>query len=108
MSIDGLVRFASTQLLNPQVLEATCAQTKMSLSEVFVAFARRVAEGFERSELSWSDCDAAMTHLFSYAYAVPGTHDLPDYAFRVFLAFDQGEYQGGGEAVTRKLLAELK
>jgi hypothetical protein len=60
-----------------------------------------------KKKYTWLDCDAAMNALFGFAYAMSRS-DLPAYAFRVYLAFDEGEYYEGGELITLKMLAEIQ
>jgi hypothetical protein len=78
----------------------------MERQRLYDAFARDVAEGYRSGRYSWPDADAAINHLFSFAYAVSG-EGLSDYAFLVYQAFDEGEYQKGGQSVTDELLSKL-
>jgi len=107
MSIELLVQSAFSAPLTEAKVEEACAATKSARPELFDAFAREIVSGFEKKKYAWSDCDAAMNALFVFAYAVSAS-SLPDYAYRVYIAFDGGEIREGGEAVTQKLLAEIR
>jgi hypothetical protein len=94
-------------------LEATGAAIGMSLHEISDRLARSVAEGHLRGTYSWELGDAAMNHLSSLAY-VYSNFGLPEFAWSIFGAFDEGEYihQGeppelDGEARTKALLLSL-
>jgi hypothetical protein len=107
MSIEELVQSAFRAPLADQTIAAICGALNKSRTEMFDAFAKEVAEGYEKRKYAWRDCDTAMNALFGFAYAVSKSN-LPDYAFRVYLAFDEGEYHEGGELVTHKMLAEIQ
>jgi hypothetical protein len=107
MSTEELVQSAFKAPLAERHIDETCSALKMSRAEIFDAFAREIAEGYEKKKYAWRDCDAAMNALFGFAYAVSKS-DLPDYAFRVYLAFDEGEYHEGGELITHKMLAQIQ
>ncbi|MGA2222690.1 MAG: hypothetical protein ABSH21_13110 [Verrucomicrobiia bacterium] len=113
MTIEELVRFAESQALNATVVEQACIKEKLSLQELYTAFARDVAEKYAKGVYSWSYCDAAMNRLFAYAYPVTDT-GLPEFAWKVYIAFDEGEYFHPGdpkdfdpESRTKALLAEI-
>jgi hypothetical protein len=106
MKLADLIRAATLAPLREEAIAASCAAEQMDRSRLYDAFARDVAEGYRSGKYSWSDADAAINHLFSYAYAITG-EGLSDYAFLVYHAFDEGESQNGGQSVTDVLLSKL-
>ena len=72
------------------------------------AFAYRLVERYFAGELSWSDADAVANHYFNLMIQHCGTR-MPDYAWDVYLAFDEGEFgDPGGDAFTRPRLMEIQ
>jgi hypothetical protein len=107
MSIEALVQAGISAPLSEEGVAEACARLSVSRPDLFDAYAREVADGFKKGRYAWSACDSAMNALFSFAYAV-SLSSLPDFAFRVYTAFDEGEYRDGGELVTRELLAGIE
>jgi hypothetical protein len=107
MKVVELVQTAAVAPLREEVVAATCTNESMKRQQLYDAFAEEVADGYRSGRYSWPDADAAMNHLFAYAYAVTG-EGLSDYAFLVYHAFDEGEYREGGESVTVDLLSKLR
>jgi hypothetical protein len=105
MSISILVQAAAAKPLSREIIERTCQEEKMQLSELYDAFARDVAEKYLRGEYGWRFCDDAMNTLFTYTHPV-SLSGLPAFAFDVYCAFDEGEYRPEGEALSRKLIAD--
>jgi hypothetical protein len=65
--------------------------------EFCIAFARYVAENYVSGVLEFSVADQAMNELYAYSY-----HDadrgMPELAWEIFHAFDEGEYRHAGDA----------
>ena len=64
-------------------------------------------------KIAWEDADAAINNLYALAY-VRDDFGLGEFAWSVYLAFDEGEYVHGagdlqldGEPRTRKILSSL-
>jgi hypothetical protein len=113
MTIEELVRFAELHALSAAVIERACVKGKLSIHEVYTAFAKDVHEKYIQGIYTWRFCDAAMNSLYSYAYVFSDTC-LPDYAWHVFIAFDEGEYIHPGDPIdfdcetrTKALLGEI-
>jgi hypothetical protein len=106
MKLSDLIRAAILAPLREEAVAASCAAEQMDRPRLYDAFARNVSDGYRSGKYSWPDAGAAINHLFSYAYAVTG-EGLSDYAFLVYQAFDEGEYQNGGQSVTDDLLSKL-
>lgn len=56
------------------------------------AFAHLVATSYMSGKLTFDFADRAMNELFSYSYT-DDDRGMPDFAWQVFNAFDQGEFQ---------------
>ena len=91
-------------------VDVACAASGVSRESFYDALAWYVANEFAANRLSFEDGDAAMNWIFSMAQFA-----LPDLAFEVFSAFDDGEFQrpevpGGMDPValyTRPGIAEI-
>lgn len=105
--MDVLIATAIDRFLTVEDIEPHCKAAGYSFSEFSDAFARRVVERYLSDDLSWSDADVAMNHVFEImTYHCAPT--LPDYGWGVYLAFDAGEYIAPfGDEVTKPLLAKL-
>ena len=105
MTIPHLVETAAAAPLKSSIIERACEEEKMSLFELYDAFALHVAEKYLSGEYSWRFCDDAMNHLFTYAHPV-SLSGMPAFAFEVYSAFDEGEYRPEGEALSKRLIAD--
>jgi len=98
--------------LSESELSALTHAPQLALSDLCDGVAREVAEGYLQGTYTWEHCDLAMNNLFASAYAV-GTFGLPTFAWRVFEAFDEGEYihtdsaEPDGKPRTKALLLEF-
>ena len=70
------------------------------------AFAERVVERYLSREFSWQDADMIANHYFDLMIQHCGRR-MPDYAWDVYLAFDEGEIDDRGDEFTRKRLIEV-
>lgn len=70
-------------------------------------FARMLVERYLTEELTWPDGDAIANHYFQLMIEHCGC-EMPPYAWDVFLAFDEGEMDGRGDAFTRARVLELQ
>ena len=70
-------------------------------------FARKLVECYLAQELPWSDGDAIANHYFQLMIEHCG-REMPSYAWDVFLAFDEGEIDGRGDAFTRERVLKLQ
>src|SRR5688500_9857022 len=111
MDIDRLIELAFDRTPTPAEVEDVASSERISLQEVLDRLARRVAERYLEGVYSFGDADMAMNNLFAWATAVTGT-GLPEFAWKVFGAFDAGEFERPGaregeqgEALTRVLLS---
>ena len=106
MDAHDLLTAAADGSLNEAELDAIATASKSTVDELFDAIARQAAKCFLNGHCGWERGDAAMNHLFGLAYG-PRDVGLTEFAWQVYLAFDEGEYIHPGEPRTRKLLESL-
>ena len=111
MDLDRLIELAFDRTPTPAEVEEVARSERIPVEELLDRFARRVAERYFDGAYSFGDADMAMNHLFAWATAVTGS-GLPEFAWKVFEAFDAGEFvrpgtpeDHQGEALTRTLLS---
>jgi hypothetical protein len=61
-------------------------------------FARYVGRGYLNGSLTYDVADRAMNGLYLYCYHLGVDRGMPDYAFRMFNAFEEGEYMHDGDS----------
>lgn len=110
MHLDRLIELAFDRTPTTAEVEEVANSEHISLVEVLDRFARRVAGRYVDSVYSFGDADMAMNNLFGWATAAGD--GLPEFAWKVFGAFDAGEFvrpdapeDQQGEALTRTLLS---
>jgi hypothetical protein len=113
MTLQNLIQSASVERPSAAVLEQAAVTLNTSLNALLNAFAREVAEGYLDGKYSWEFGDTVMNNLYSCAYVFSDLC-LPDFAWNVFAAFDEGEYihtgespELDGEPRTKALLLQL-
>jgi hypothetical protein len=94
-------------------VESVAQEMGMPVPALIDLFARTVATGYLQGYYSFGFADMAMNQLFAFAL-VPTGVELSEFAWRVFGAFDQGEFirpdapiEEQGEALTRRLLGGI-
>ena len=60
------------------------------------AFASLVAKQYLSGAMIFEIADRAMNELYAYSY-VDEDRGMPEFAWKVFTAFDEGEYQHSGD-----------
>lgn len=78
-----------------------------NVKEFCDAFAERLAQRYLSNGISWQDADAVANHYYTLMIQHCGER-VPDYAWEVFIAFDEGEIDGRGDSFTRKCLTEVQ
>lgn len=96
MTLNQLIQRVSRKPLSASELETAAADLRLSINAVFDAIAKEVGEGYLLGKYCWEVGDAVMNNVFATAYPVTQC-GLPDFAWRVFAAFDEGEYFHAGE-----------
>jgi hypothetical protein len=71
------------------------------------AFAQRLVDRYVAGDLSWPDADAVANHYYGLMIQHCG-RQMPNYAWDVYLAFDEAEIDDRGDAFTRPRLAEIQ
>lgn len=105
MPIATLILASTSQPLNREMVERAREEARMSLPEIYDAFAQDVAEKYLGGKYPWGFCDAAMNSLFSYAHPV-SLSGLPPFAFEIYCLFDAGEHRREGDARSKRLVAD--
>jgi hypothetical protein len=77
---------------DPEVVKAFCD-----------AFAEHLVQQYFSNSITWQDADAVANHYYSLMIQHCGTR-MPDYAWDVYLAFDEGEMDSRGDSFTRDRL----
>ena len=110
MQLAQVIEFAADNLTVPaSAVGEVCKKEGMSSAQFCDAFAREVASDYLKGTYSWEFGDAAMNGLSGYGFALSEDHSLPDFAFKVFLAFDAGEtlLPPDNEVTTKEQLLRL-
>jgi hypothetical protein len=115
MDVTNLIKHASEKSLTKQVIEQVCSDNSLDTFGLYDEFAKEIVREYLDGSYSWAYCDAAMNNLFEYAYGKSeSSAGLPEYAYSVFIAFDEGEYEHrdgppelNGEARTKLLVNKL-
>lgn len=113
MNEDTLITHAAAGKLSEAELRQFAETHHMTLHGACDRIAELVGRGFLRGQYTWETGDAAMNHLYGLAY-VQSDFCLSDFSWRVYEAFDEGEYihagspaEFQGEPRTRTLLTIL-
>ena len=114
MRVNDLIEAAASNQLLSSYVESVAREMRMTLPELMDEFARTVAAAYLAGRYSYGFADMAMNQLFAFAH-VETKLGLSKFAWKVFAAFDEGEYvrdgvsiDEQGEALTRKLLGEIE
>ena len=76
-------------------IERWSADLAISTEALYDMLALRLAQGFHRDELPFSFCDYVVNEI--HAVITVGNQIRPDLFWRVYLAFDEGEYHHRGD-----------
>jgi hypothetical protein len=104
--MDRLMILAKERMLTLEDIALTGADSE-KVKRFCDAFARKLVERYLAKELPWADGDAIANHYFQLMIEHCG-REMPRYAWDVFLAFDEGEMEGRGDAFTQKRVLELQ
>ena len=96
MTIDELIDVAVERALHREEVMATAAALRLDVGDLLNQFALNAALRYLRGELSYADADFALNNLFAFAH-VTARLNLPDVAWQIYTAFDEGEYLRNGE-----------
>ena len=106
MTLEDLIRIAGERTPQRSEVEQAAKAAGYSSEELCDLLSRTVARGYLTGRYDYAFADGVMNNLFAYLTLL-SAHPMPDLSFGVYLAFDAGEYQKGGESVTRDLLGRL-
>ena len=112
MDLDRLIEVAFARTPTSAEIEEAANSELIPLDGLLDQFARRVAERYLDDVYSFGDSDMAMNALFAWSAGATDS-GLPEFAWKVFGAFDAGEFgrpgvpeDQAGEALTRRLLSD--
>ena len=71
------------------------------------AFAEHLTQKYLSNRVTWPEADAVANHYFNLMIQHCGKR-MPDYAWEVYLAFDEGEIDGRGDSFTRERLKDIQ
>jgi hypothetical protein len=73
-------------------LSATCEKFDVAPQDVLNELSVAVAEGYLQGSLIYDFCDGVMNGIINAVVEVGMTNDMPQPAFSLYQAFDQGEW----------------
>lgn len=109
MNLEELIRGAFESIPTLREVEEAAVAEGVSTEELLIRFSRVVAERYLAGVYPYGPADKAMNNIFAVAHR--DGNGFPDFAWDVYLAFDEGEFvrpglpeDQQGEPLTRKLL----
>ena len=102
MMFDEIMQKAAEEPLVKSEVDAFCAQEAVSIDAFCDALARRITTDYAKGDLPFLFCDSVANHIFSFMIAFY-QKPPPEFAYSVFLAFDQGEYRRAKDPVGSSL-----
>ena len=114
VSLDDIIRKAADNPFDTDEVAAVCVEQSITRDDFADLVSRTIASRYHSGELDFGFCDGVMNHLYAFI-TMRGDLPMPDYAYSVFLAFDEGEYYHTGdppgsspeELYTRPAIAEI-
>lgn len=104
MTVDDFVALAIGGPVSLADMQAHCAKSGQSLADFCDVFALRVAERYLSGCMDYDCGDAAMNALFALTASEPffavTDRTVPETAFAIYKAFDEGEYSHDGDSST--------
>jgi hypothetical protein len=103
--VDALLEIAAQRMLTlgdlglsdsgPEAVRAKCD-----------LIATRLAERYLSGSLGWADADILVNNLYDLMFLHSGSR-VPEFAWDIFLAFDEGEVDDRGDSYTHPRVTEL-
>jgi hypothetical protein len=106
-SVDSYIDLAVERQLRLEDIGLGPDPGEASVKSFCDEFAQRLVQRYFSNDLSWEDADAAANHYYLLMIHHCGSK-LPDYAWEVFIAFDEGEIDERGDGITRERLVEIQ
>tara|TARA_Y100001956_G_scaffold78391_1_gene90041 strand:+ start:39 stop:416 length:378 start_codon:yes stop_codon:yes gene_type:complete len=116
MSYEDIFKKALSGDCDLAIVQQSAKDTKCSASDIFNGVALKIASEFQSGKLNFEDADFAINELWSvmvdYTFTREFDKKLPEPAYSIYDAFDQGEYdhKDGKDPVehhTKRLLLEI-
>ncbi|SDT32400.1 hypothetical protein SAMN05216598_5042 [Pseudomonas asplenii] len=96
--LKALLVEADANGLAPDDLGATCEQFGITPKDVLNELAIAVAEGYLDETFTYGFCDSVMNGIINAVMDLGMTDDMPQPAFSLYQAFDQGEWIRRGDS----------
>jgi hypothetical protein len=114
VNIDDILAICITRAPRTEEIEAYCAASGVGVEEALNIVALSLARRYDAGEMTFAESDRAANSLHSWSM-LKRDRLLPEPAYQVFLAFDEGEYRHNGDAndvdpeakYTRPMIKEL-
>ena len=113
MNLQDFIQQAFLKAPSEAIIRNVAAELHMSVEALLEALAKNAATNYLGGAYSWEFGDRVMNNIYSSTY-VHSDLCLPPFAWKVFEAFDEGEYvhrgvlpEMDGEPRTRTLLLEV-
>jgi len=116
MDFEDIFKKAMSGDCDLATVQQLAKETKCTASDVFNEVALKIASEFQSGKLNFEDADFAINDLWSvmldYTFTDEFDKKLPEPAYSIYDAFDQGEYdhKDGKDPVehhTKRLLLEI-
>ena len=104
--MDALLNIASNRMLTLEDVGLTPASGPQAVREHCDAIAGELVARYLARGVDWPQADQIANHLFELMIRHCGGR-VPEYAWEVFLAFDEGEIDRRGDAHTRPRIEEI-
>ena len=96
MNVSELIQAAYFTGLDTPQMEAAALQMGISLDALSDLIAKTIALDYVNGSISWEFGDKVMNRLYGWAYG-PLDVGLSEFAWDVYIAFDEGEYIHKGD-----------
>ncbi|MDB5979106.1 MAG: hypothetical protein JWQ69_121 [Pseudomonas sp.] len=96
--LQALMAQAHTDGLELSDLKAICLVRGIDSRQVLNELAINVAKGFLSGSLTYDFCDCVMNGIFIAITDLSMSADIPQPAFSIYLAFDEGEWRRAGDS----------
>ena len=96
MTLLELIQAAHSKGIEPQQMETVALELGVTVEELADLVARTIAVDYLNGDIPWAFGDKVMNSLYGWAYG-PIDIGLSEFAWDVYIAFDEGEYIHKGE-----------
>src|SRR5262245_44882007 len=98
--MDGSLEIAAERMLTLEDVGLTAASTPEAVRAKCDLIAATLARSYLSGALNWAEADTRANNIYDLMISHCGSR-VPDFAWNVFLAFDEGEVDDRGDSHTR-------